>query len=139
MAHLASSTIGALLKTPPLPREIERVIGVPLRETEGAGAMRYFEAALGRNAFSKIELRQNTATGLSFLVLYAQPDPAIHEDDLDMSVYGPVRDISVNPDFPPEGTYGYLYDVGGVRLRFGFTDQSKVLTVVSLEWPGSDG
>jgi hypothetical protein len=40
----------------------------------------------------------------------------------------------MNPRIPPEGTDAYIYEVGGVRVTFQFTHNSRGLCVVAMEW-----
>ncbi len=94
----------------------------------------YYEFELKNGPFARGEFRLSKEGGKALLSLMAREEPALTENDLDLSQWGEVSNIRVSPRIPPEGTDAYSYNVEGVKVSFQFTHTSRRLRSVALEW-----
>jgi hypothetical protein len=120
------------------PQEIGRVLGLTLQPRNPSPPMEYFEAVLRSGPFESVDFRLNRETGLAFLVLTPAEGTKITEASIDLTPYGAVVDIDINPQIPPEGTQAFAQDAGALRMRtrihWQFTMESRLLRLVSFEW-----
>ena len=118
------------------PEGFAAALGIALRSVDRTDAVESFAGAFPIGVFTDADLRVNRSSGLMFLVLKVRNDAGVDLDHVKLTRYG-IHPVSVenNPRIPPEGTMSYLYDVHGVRIAFQFTALSKLLKVVSFEWP----
>ncbi len=93
-----------------------------------------YEFELPNGPFARGEFRLDKAGDKALLSLWPRDELALAESDLDLSQWGEVRGIDVNPRIPPEGTDAYIYDVLGVQVSFQLTHHSRRLRSVALEW-----
>jgi len=94
----------------------------------------FYEFALANGPFASGEFRLHKNEAKVLLSLAVREDSTVKQSDLDLSRWGDVRHINVNPRIPPEGIDSYIYKANGVQLAFQFAHQSHSLYMVILEW-----
>lgn len=116
---------------------IEEALQAKLRETNKNDYWAFYEFKLSKGPFSHGEFRRSHDGTKALLSLRTEPAKAPTEKDLDLTRWGPIRGIDVNPRIRPEGTDAYIFDVEGVRVSFQLTHSSRQLRSVALEWGAS--
>ena len=84
--------------------------------------------------FAGGEFRQSKAGDKALLSLRVRESLPVAVGELDLSPWGPLRNITLSPGIPPEGADAYVYSVAGVQVSFQFTHSSRRLLNVALEW-----
>ncbi len=119
---------------PPVVR-LEEVLDTTLKPMEENNPQwHFYQFELKNGSFKGGEFRLSQDGTRALLTLTPREEHPLKEDDLDLRPWGEVRDIDINPRIPPEGTDAYIYDVGGVRLTFQFTHNSRGLRTIAMEW-----
>ncbi len=112
----------------------EALLATPLKKTNENPYWTFYEFELPSGPFAGGELRLGKTPGQALLSLMARETSPLKESDLDLTRWGEVRGIDVNPRIPPEGTDAYSYTVNGVKVSFQFTHHSRQLRSLALEW-----
>lgn len=116
---------------------LEKLLGTAPKPTQENPHWKFYQFDLPGGPFKGGELRLSTAGQRALLSLMPREQSPVVESDLDLKPWGPVRNIDINPQIPPEGTDAYIYDVQGARLAFQFTHVSRRLRTVTVEWGAS--
>ncbi len=93
-----------------------------------------FRAQLAEGPLSEAEFRVSKIGEGALLSLWAKDEPGVHEIDLNLSRWGELHNIEINPGIPPEGTDSYIYRMEGVQVSFQFTHQTRKLRSIAIEW-----
>jgi hypothetical protein len=117
------------------PDHVNSVLGIALEQTVDNSVARRFNAELHVGPLRKIELREVPDTGVSFLVMRANPDRPVVVPSNGMHQFGNMKWRAVEPRTPPEGVVAECYNVGDMELRVGYGVLSRILEVVSLGQP----
>jgi len=94
----------------------------------------FYEFKQSNGPFDHGEFRLSNDGAKALLGLWPDAPNAPTEKDLDLTRWGPLSGIDVNPDIRPEGTDAYIFDVQGVRVSFQLMHGSRHLRSVALEW-----
>ena len=109
--------------------EVTRAFGVRLTVVHANSHCRFFESGPA-GIFEDVGL-DLSLVGPSWLLSLKYIDAFRPlENEIDMSRYGPVVDVGINPDIPPEGTVTRSFDYKGCRLSFQFAARTKGLRAV---------
>ncbi len=113
---------------------LEKLVGTTPKPTQENPHWKFYQFELPGGPFKGGELRLSTAGDRALLSLLPRDQAPVTEGDLDLKPWGPLRNLDINPQIPPEGTDAYVYDVQGARLSFQFTHVSRRLRTVTVEW-----
>ncbi len=113
---------------------LEKLLGTAPKPTQENPHWKCYEFELPGSPFQGGELRLNTAGDRALLSLMPRAQAPVAESDLDFKLWGPIQNLDINPQIPPEGTDAYIYVVQGARLSFQFTHVSRRLRTVTVEW-----
>ena len=113
---------------------LEKLLGTTPKLKQENPHWKFYQFELLPGPFQGGELRLSTAGDRALLSLQPREQAPVAESDLDLKPWGPLRNLDINPQIPPEGTDAYIYDVQGARLSFQFTHVSRRLRAVSIEW-----
>ena len=94
----------------------------------------FYEFKQSNGPFDHGEFRLSNDGSKALLGLWPEAAKAPTEKELDLTHWGPISSIDVNPHIRPEGTDAYIFDVQGVRVSFQLMHQSRQLRSVALEW-----
>ena len=119
-----------------IPR-VEKALQAKLTESNKNDFWTFYEFTLSKGPFTHGEFRRNHDGTKALLSLTTEPAKAPTEEDLDLTRWGPVSGIDVNPRIRPEGTDAYIFDGQGVRVSFQLLHTSRRLRSVALEWGAS--
>jgi hypothetical protein len=111
---------------------VAEVLGIPLASTLDSAAARHYRARLPNGPFRDVELRILPETGVSVLVLRANPEVPIVVTTADLRSFGRAKWRSVEPKASPEGAVAECFDIRGVELKVGYRGLSRLLEAVSL-------
>jgi hypothetical protein len=115
----------------PTPAGVSAVLGISLSSGESSP---YWDAFTSGPTGELLAVSLKIGRDGSWL-LFFHYDPifAPQKDALDLSKYGPVVEVDVNPRIPPEGTESFKYNYCGSSLFFEFTTKTHRLRSVSIE------
>ena len=113
---------------------IEEALQAKLTETSKNDFWTFYEFKLSKGPSTHGEFRLSNDGTKALLSLRTEPAKAPTEKDLDLTRWGPISGIDVNPRIRPEGTDAYIFDVQGVRVSFQLMHSSRRLRSVALEW-----
>jgi hypothetical protein len=113
------------------PGDVASAIGVPLSKTKENPYTEFYEVCpVGLIEEATLKLSRTDLTWLVAWKYDANQMP--REDELDLSRYGAIPKLALNPRIPPEGTFSYIYDYMGFKLFIQFTAIGKRLRGVAL-------
>ncbi|MBF8256735.1 MAG: hypothetical protein HW404_413 [Anaerolineales bacterium] len=113
---------------------IEEALQAKLTQTNKNDFWTFYEFKLSNGPFAHGEFRLSNDGSKALLSLRTEPAKAPTEKDLDLTRWGPISGIDVNPHIRPEGIDAYIFDVQGVRVSFQLMHSSRRLRSVALEW-----
>lgn len=113
---------------------IEGVLQAKLSQVKKNDFWTFYEFKLPKGPFDHGEFRLSNDGSKALLGLWPEASKAPSEKELDLTQWGPISGIDVNPHIHPEGTDAYIYDVQGVRVSFQFMHSSRRLRSIALEW-----
>jgi len=113
---------------------IEEALQAKLTQTKQNDFWTFYEFKLSKGPFDHGEFRLSHDGSKALLSLWPEAAKAPTEKDLDLTQWGPIGSIDVNPHIRPEGTDAYIFDVQGVRVSFQLMHSSRRLRSVALEW-----
>jgi hypothetical protein len=117
---------------------IENALKSELKETEQTPVSTSYEFGLMESVFDQGELRLAKSGEWAIIILEPPEDSEIVEDDLDLTPWGEIDYLDINPDVPPEGVIAYTFDSNGVSVSFQFFEESRKLDAVVVEWGESE-
>jgi hypothetical protein len=112
---------------------VNAALGVELTPILDNPTARHFSAALTAGPLKGIELRESVETGISFLVLRANPDRLVVVPNDGLRQFGSPKWRAVEPKALPEGSVSECYDLGNRELRIGYGAMSRMLEVVAVD------
>lgn len=113
------------------PRDVALALGVPLiqeRETPHTEIYRGEPSGV----FKEVTLKLARNRPAWLVAWDYAPAQMPHETDLDLSRYGRLVNIDIDPDIPPEGTKSLVYHYMDFKLFIGFTAKSGRLRSAAL-------
>jgi hypothetical protein len=116
-----------------IPR-FEEALQAKFTQTKKNDYWTFNEFKLSSGPFDHGEFRLSHDGSKALLGLWPEAAKAPSEKDLDLTHWGPISSIDVNPHIRPEGVDAYIFDVRGVRVSFQFMHSSRRLRSVALEW-----
>ena len=119
-----------------IPR-FEKVLDAKFTQTKKNDYWTFYEFKPSKGPVDHGEFRLSTDGSKALLGLWPEEARAPLEKDLDLTPWGPLLGIDVNPHIRPEGTDAYIYEVHGVRVSFQLMHASRRLRSVALEWGSS--
>jgi len=134
-ARVLSLLDDLLAHAKPDPAAVAAVLGVSFSLEQAGKAWRTLEASTAPPPFRSVELRLARGEERGLLVLALAAEYRLEQRALDTSDWGEPR-LQVNPDIPPEGVVGHVYQIGPVALTLQFTARSHLLRQAVLEWGG---
>lgn len=118
---------------------IEGVLQAKFSQVKKNDYWTFYEFRLSKGPFDHGDFRISNDGSKALLGLWPDPAKALAERELDLTHWGPISGIDVNPHIQPEGTDAYIFDVRGVRVSFQLLHRSRQLRSVVLEWGVSPG
>jgi hypothetical protein len=118
----------------PMVDALEELFSADLSVTDENPYWNIYEFEITEGPFASGDLRLSEQDDRAHLSLWPREGLDLTEDDLELTGWGQVVDIDVNPEIPPEGVDGLVYEVNGVQLAIQFTHNSRVLHSVALDW-----
>ncbi len=112
---------------------LQELLATQFRQTNENPYWTFYEFELKNGPFEGGEFRQSRAEGRALLSLMAREEPALTENDLDLSQWGEVRNINISPGIQPEGADACVYIIEGVQVSFQFTHTSRRLRMARPE------
>jgi hypothetical protein len=109
-------------------------LGVALRPAGDNPHWRFFEFELPSGPLRQGELRLSRSGDRALLSLQPREPGALLEEDLDLGQWGPLHNLEISPDIPPEGTETYIYHLDGVQLMFQVTHASRRVQAIALHY-----
>ena len=125
---------GLVTPKPPTVAALEARLGTSLKATRKTSHWTTYEFSLPGGPFAGGEFRLGQSGDQALLSLKPGAAAPLTEDSLDLTPYGAVKNIDINPQIPPEGTDAYIYQSQGVRVSFQFMHDSRRLRTLVLEW-----
>ncbi len=122
----AIATLGTIT-----PTSIGDALAVPLRKDKETRHTDIFRGGPSHD-LARVTLKISRVKS-SWLVSwdYAS-EHAPSEHQVDLTRYGRLVNMEINPHIPPEGTASYIYDHMGLKLFIEFTNSSRRLRGVAL-------
>jgi hypothetical protein len=118
--------------------EMERLLAVKLDRLANVGPeFSYFEAAISRGPFSRIEVREpNAAQDQNWLVnLFVREGVELPLAAFQRDLIGPRAELAFEPRVPPEGLTSYKVKEVTQSIYYGFGSAHGLLMSVSLHRP----
>jgi hypothetical protein len=112
---------------------VNQALDLKLVLTVDSPQARRYHAQIPTGPFREVELRLNPESGVSFLVLRADPDHPIMVGPNDLRNYGAPKSRKIEPKAGPEGQVGECFDLPDIDLRVGYRANSRQLEAISLE------
>jgi hypothetical protein len=112
---------------------VNEALGVELALTLDNPLARRYQATISAGPLRDVELRFIPETGLSFLVLRANPDLPVVVRPADLRGFGVAKWTALEPNAGPEGEVATCYALPGMELRLSYRATSRRLEAVSLE------
>jgi hypothetical protein len=112
----------------------EEALQAKFTQTKKNDYWTFSEFKLSKGPFDHGEFRLSSDGSKALLGLWPEAAKAPSEKELDLTPWGPISGIDVNPHIGAEGIDAYIYDVKGVRVSFQFMHHSRRLRSVALEW-----
>jgi hypothetical protein len=94
---------------------------------------RRYQATILAGPLRDVELRLVPETGLTFLVLRANPDRPLVVRAEDLRGFGTPKWTAVEPNAGPEGQFAACYVLPGMEVRVGYRTLSRRLESVALQ------
>lgn len=116
-----------------------RVLGVDLVLAEEYRAFVQYRATLAQGPFIEVEIRINKTDPTGVVSLTPRPERPIRARDVDLTAFGQLANLDVNPHVPPEGSITHVFSVGRANVMFEFTAHTDILLSVSLAWEAHSG
>ena len=134
-AQIVNEIVGQLAGTQPLQvTSFEALLATSFKPATENPYWNFYEFALPAGVFADGEFRLHKTEPKALLSLTTREESGITQSDLDLSRWGEIRHLNVNPRIRPEGIDSYIYKFNGVQITFQFTHQSHRLYIVVLEW-----
>lgn len=132
------TVIDALLALgPPGTAALEELFTTELSATDENPYWSTFEFEIPEGPFATGDLRLSEQDDRVHLSLWLREGLDLAEEDLDLTDWGQVVDIDVNPEIPPEGVDSLVYEVNGVQVAVQLTHNSRSLHSIALDWDDS--
>lgn len=113
------------------------LLGVDLKPAESNPYWTFYPFTLADGPFSGGELRLKATGDGALLILDPRDPPGLGEDDIDRQALGEGLGMVPNPRIPPEGIESEYFNIGGVRVAIQWTQTSRKLAGVIIEWEPS--
>lgn len=124
-----------LVRIPPAERQqLEAALGTEFRPSEEDEAWSSYEFDLPEGPFAQGAYRVGRAGDRARLSLVPRDPGSLLESALDLTAWGEVQNIGINPRIPPEGTDTLSFEVDSVRLGFEFTHHTRQLRTLAVRW-----
>lgn len=124
-----------LVRTPPgKPGQLEAALAARFQLTEENERWSFYQIEFPEGPFVRGDYRVSRVGERALLSLTPRDPKSLRESELDLTPWGEVQNIDVNPRIPPEGTDTLVFEVEGVRIGFQFTHHSRRLRTLSVRW-----
>lgn len=131
--------VSELARTKPQdPAQLEAVLGAKLQPSDQNEHWSFYEIELREGPFARGDYRINNAGDRALLSLTPRDPQLLTETGLDLTPWGELKNININPRIPPEGTDTFIFEIEGVQLAFQFTHHTRNLRTLSLRWESED-
>jgi hypothetical protein len=114
--------------------QLEQVLGAEFESSGQNDHWSFYSFELPEGPFAAGSYRLDRAGTRALLSLEPREPQELTEAALDLSPWGEVVDINVNPRIPPEGTDTLVFEVDAVRLAFQFTHHTRELRTLIVRW-----
>ncbi|MEM9189078.1 MAG: hypothetical protein AAGF12_07870 [Myxococcota bacterium] len=121
----------------PEPSAVADVLRASFELESGTRYFDIFAAAPVAGPFERAELRRQKAGANRLLILTPLAELPVLREDLDLSPFGELRSLDINPRIPPSGTKTEVYALGGAKVSFQFHAASEALRLAVVEWGGN--
>lgn len=119
----------------PSAQAVAVVLGCEARLTD-EGAWNEHGLSFSGGIFTEGAFKQSVAEPhRALLWVDISPEAGLSETSFELEQhYGPRWTTTINPHMFPEGTFSEVFRTGGVQVSFRFTYETKVFSLLALEW-----